>query len=211
MKTAIVLLDYFRHTFTDQCVTSFHNGNHPFDLFRIDRFGIAAALNEGIDKTKEYEVVAFCGNDILMPHNWLAMAVHHIQQIPETGMCGIHCVETLPPLETINGLQVHPTWATFGNVIIPRKAIDSVGYFNEAFDPYGMQDSDYGLRLTKHGFKNYYIRDLQSQHLGHDVGEQTDYRKMKDEGLNKAGEIWGKYTKMYEETNNYTIFQKEHF
>jgi hypothetical protein len=42
------------------------------------------------------------------------------------------------------------------------------------------------------------------------VGEQTDYRKMKDEGLNKAGEIWGEYTKKYQDTNNYTIFYDEY-
>jgi hypothetical protein len=43
-------------------------------------------------------------------------------------MCGISCVENLPKTEVINGIEVHPTWATFGNVIIPRKAIDTVGY-----------------------------------------------------------------------------------
>ena len=73
-----------------------------------------------------------------------------------------------------------------------------------------MQDSDYGLRLNQLGFKSYYIKGLQSQHIGHDVGEQTDYRKMKDEGLNKAGEIWSEYTKLYEESNNYTIFYDEY-
>jgi hypothetical protein len=73
-----------------------------------------------------------------------------------------------------------------------------------------MQDSDYGLRLTQLGFKSYYIKGLQSSHIGHDVGEQTDYRKMKDEGLNKAGEIWSEYTKLYEESNNYTIFYDEY-
>lgn len=209
MKAAIVLLDYLRHDHTAQAVASFPLGNYRYDMFTIDKKGIAAALNEGIRKTKDYDVVAFCGNDIVMPNNWLLMAVEHIQAIPETGMCGIYCVETLPKTEVINGIEVHPTWATFGNVIIPRKAIDSVGYFNEAYDPYGMQDSDYGLRLTQLGFKSYYIKGLQSQHIGHDVGEQTDYRKMKDEGLNKAGAIWEYYNKLYTETNNYTIFYDE--
>lgn len=211
MKVAIVLLDYLRHDFTEKSIESFHKGNYPFGLFKIDRLGIAAALNEGIDKTKDYDAVAFCGNDILMPDNWLLIAVEHILAIADTGMCGVYCVESLPPIEVINGKEVHPTWATFGNVVIPRKAIDSVGYFNEEFDPYGMQDSDYGLRLTKMGFKNYYMKGLQSQHLGHDVGEQTEYRKMKDEGLNKAGEVWGKCTQHYLDTNNYTIFDKEYF
>ena len=209
MKAAIVLLDYLRHEHTAQAVASFPSGNYPYDMFTIDKKGIAAALNEGIRKTKDYEIVAFCGNDIVMPNNWLLMAVEHIQAIPETGMCGIYCVEALPKTEVINGIEVHPTWATFGNVIIPRNAIDTVGYFNEAYDPYGMQDSDYGLRLTQLGFKSYYIKGLQSSHIGHDVGEQTDYRKMKDEGLNKAGAIWEYYNKLYTETNNYTIFYDE--
>jgi len=209
MNVAVVLLDYYRHTYTEQVKASLYRGGYPFDLFVIDRIGISAALNEGIDKTREYDAVAFCGNDIEMPDNWLLKAVEHLEAIPNTGMCGIYCVETLPPTETINGISIHPNWATFGNVVIPRKAIDTIGYFNTKFDPYGMQDSDYGLRLTRTGFINYYMRDCQSRHLGHDIGEQSEYRKMKDEGLNKAGEIWGECTKYYEEQNDYTIFFKE--
>jgi GT2 family glycosyltransferase len=205
MKVAIVLLDYLRHIYTEQAVQSFLLGNYPFDLFKIDKLGIAAALNEGIDKTREYDAVAFCGNDIQMPDNWLAIAVSHIKTIPNTGMCGVHCVESLPSIEVINGLQVHPTWAAFGNVLIPRKAIDAVGYFNEQYDPYGMQDSDYGFRLDALGFKNYYMNGLKSNHLGHDVGNQTDYRRMKDEGLNRSGEIWDRCIKEYKESNNYAI------
>ena len=205
MKIAIVLLDYFRHTFTEQAIDGFNKGNYPFDLFKIDRLGIAAALNEGIDKTRDYDAVAFCGNDIQMPENWLAMAVNHIKAIPETGMCGIHCVESLPNIEVINGLQVHPTFAPFGNVVVPRQAIDAVGYFNEAFDPYGMQDSDYGFRLNALGFYSYYMNGLQSRHLGHDVGDQSEYRRMKDEGLSRCGEIWERCIKQYKESNNYAI------
>jgi GT2 family glycosyltransferase len=209
MRVGLICLDYLRHTYTEKALESFKRGNYPYDLFMIDRFGISAAINEGLNLTKDYDVVAICGNDIEMPDNWLLMAIEHIQEIPDTGMCGIYCVESLPKTEVYNGKEVHPTFATFGNVVIPRAAIDKVGYFNIAYDPYGMQDSDYGLRLTQLGFKNYYIKGLQSHHLGHDVGENSDYRRMKDEGLNKAGEIWSKYTKLYEETNNYTINYKE--
>ena len=208
MKVAIVLLDYLRHTYTEKAMQTFPLGNYPYDLFVIDRLGIAAALNEGIDKTRNYDAVCFCGNDIEMPNNWLLMAVEHIEAIPDTGTCGIFCVENLPATEVINGKEVHPKEAIFGNVIIPRKAIDTVGYFNEGFDPYGMQDSDYGFRLNKLGFKNYYMKGLQSNHIGHDVGEQTDYRKMKDEGLSKCDKLWFKYTEQYERTKNYTIFNK---
>ncbi len=99
-----------------------------------------------------------------------------------TGMCGIHCVEGINPLQTINGIQIHPQDASFGNVLIPMSAIEKIGYFNEAYDPYGMQDSDYAYRLKMTGHINYYLHDLRSEHIGHDVGQDTPYRKMKDEG-----------------------------
>ncbi len=47
--------------------------------------------------------------------------------IPNTGMCGIHCVEGINPLQTINGIQIHPQDASFGNVLIPMSAIEKIG------------------------------------------------------------------------------------
>ena len=119
-------------------------------------------------------------------------------------MCGIHCVEGLGDTETINGVTVHRSYTAFGNVLIPMAAIRKVGYFNTDYDPYGMQDADYAHRLLNTGHTNYYLHGLKSQHLGHDVGQPSDYRRMKDEGLALAGDKWGKWTKHYEE-NGYTL------
>lgn len=177
---------------------------YPFNQIR--RFpanlGIASAINEGIRMAEGYDAVVTLANDILMPQGWLRRMVEVASDINDTGMVGIHCVEELPPI-SLQG--VHPTWCCFGNVLIPMAAIKKVGAFNTDFDPYGMQDSDYGYRLDKTGHRSYYLRDAKSEHIGHDVGQDSAYRKMKDEGLAKAGEIYAKAIEKYDSTGNYYI------
>lgn len=208
MRVAVIFLDYMRHEYTSRTLESLHNAGHPFDLFTINRKGIAAAINEGLDKGWNYDAVVTCANDILMPDNWLKTMIGYVSLIPNTGMCGIHCVENAGTPENINGVLVNRAFTAFGNVMIPATAFKEIGYFSEEFDPYGMQDSDYAYRLNKSSFVNYYIPSITSNHIGHDVGQETDYRKMKDEGLNKAQDVWNKLTAWYDSTNNYKRLQR---
>lgn len=205
MIVNLLFLDYHRKQFTEQVLQqNLNNAGYPFGHIVIDQKGIAAAINSGIAQSQGYDAVVTLANDILMPDNWLKAMVLATMAIPNTGMCGIHCVEGLGDTETINGVTVHRSYTAFGNVLIPMAAIRKVGYFNTDYDPYGMQDADYAHRLLNTGHINYYLHGLKSQHLGHDVGQPSDYRRMKDEGLALAGDKWGKWTKHYEE-NGYTL------
>ena len=212
MKVNVLFLDYLRHDFTEEVkAKNFYNAGMSFDHVIIDMKGIATAINSGIQQSLEYDAIVTMANDILMPDNWLKAMVLAATNIPNTGMCGIHCVENLGGIEILNGLTVHPAKVAFGNVLIPMVAIRKVGYFNTDYDPYGMQDSDYGFRLTQTGHKNYYLNGLVSTHIGADAHlcARTDYRKMKDEGLSTVDVKWAKWTKKYVEENNYTIDLKE--
>ena len=212
MKVNVIFLDYFRKEHTDRVkAKNFNNAGHPFDFVEVDMLGISAAINKGIQLSKGYDAIVTMANDILMPDGWLAKMVEAATAIPNTGMCGIHCVEGQGELEEINGVKVWRSYTAFGNVLIPFKAINTIGYFNPDFDPYGMQDADYAYRLNCSGFVNYYVDGLKSQHIGHDVGSGTDYRNMKDEGLKKAGEIWERCTRKYSETGNYTIYLTDYY
>lgn len=167
--------------------------------------GISAAINEGIQASRSYDAVVTMANDILMPENWLFHMVTAAKAIPNTGMCGIHCVEGLGKDEWLNGIHIHRNYTAFGNVLIPMGAVQKVGFFNTDYDPYGMQDADYAHRLNKMGYINYYIAGLKSEHLGHDVGQPTDYRRMKDAGLAVAGEKWKIWNEYYQNTGNYYL------
>ncbi len=206
MKVNVIFLNYYRKEHAEKVkAQNFSNAGHQFDFVEVDMLGISAAINKGIQLSKGYDAVVTMANDILMPNGWLAKMVEAATAIPNTGMCGVHCVEWQGNPEEINGVKVWRSYTAFGNVLIPFTAINAIGYFNPDFDPYGMQDADYAYRLNCSGFVNYYVDGIKSQHIGHDVGNGTEYRKMKDEGLMKAGEIWERAIKKYDETGDYTI------
>jgi hypothetical protein len=92
---------------------------------------------------------------------------------------------------------IHKTHTPFGNNFFTRELIDTIGGYNTEYDPYGMQDRDYAERATIAGFTNYYLPELRSEHIGHDVGNGTEYRLMKDESLARAQSVWEKYQPIY--------------
>lgn len=199
MNITIILLDYLRHDHTETVKrVNLNNAGYPFELVTVDRKGVSAAINEGIAQASDSVVTM--ANDILMPNNWLRDMVHYATHIQDSGMVGMHTVEGLPASSEVNELKIWEC-CPFGNVLITKQAIDKVGYFNLNLDPYSVNDRDYYLRCNLAGLRCYYIPG-KCEHIGHDVGEQTDYRKMKDESLNnlwRKGEQWYEY---YKNTGN---------
>lgn len=230
MKVACIFITLNRLDLTLRCIKqNFFNSQYNADVIWMDNgsdpafieavkpafgwygklhmnrnIGVAGILNEGIKlaKARNYDAIVTLANDILMPQGWLKAMVEAAERIPNTGMAGIHCVEAMPP---VNELGVCPIFTAFGNVLIPMKAIDTIGVFNTAYDPYGTQDADFAYRLNATGFINYYLPNLRSEHIGHDVGDGSAYRAMKDESLNKAGQLYSDFTTQYDATKNYYV------
>lgn len=214
MNIAVLLLTQNRNDLTQRIINqNFFNSGYDADCYLIDngseqvnfkypftgydlsktKRGIGAGVNAGFRITEQYDGVCLLANDILLPQNWLSNWVMFAKRVSKTGIIGIHCVEELPPL--VDG--VHKTHTPFGDNFITRELIDAIGGYNEAYDPYGMQDRDFAERATIAGFTNYYLPDLKSEHIGHDVGNGTEYRAMKDASLQRAQAVWEKYQKIY--------------
>ena len=215
MNIAVILLTLNRNDLTKRVIDqNFKNSGYNADCYLVDngsdqvpyelydwtncnvstkKRGIAAGVNAGLKMTQGYDGVCILANDILLPTNWLISWVRFSQRVSKTGIIGIHCVEELPPLQD----GVHKTHTPFGNNFLTRELIDTIGGYNIEYDPYGMQDRDYAERATIAGFTNYYIPDLRSEHIGHDVGNGTEYRAMKDESLQRAQSVWEKYQPIY--------------
>ena len=202
----VILLDYLRHDFTQRVKdVNLNNAGHPFNLIEIDKKGISAAINDGIFQSTD-DVVTMA-NDIIMPKNWLLNMVNASNAIPQSGMIGIHTVEQLPEQSNVNGIKIWET-CPYGNVLITKKAIDKVGFFNLDFDPYGTQDSDYHYRCVKSGLRNYYVEG-KAEHIGHDVGNGSEYRKMKDDSLFitwKRADYWRSW---YEHNGMFLNYEQE--
>jgi GT2 family glycosyltransferase len=214
MNIAVLLLTQNRNDLTQRVIDqNFFNSGYNADCYLIDngseqvnfkypftgydlsktKRGIGAGVNAGLRMTQDYDGVCLLANDILLPQNWLSNWVMFAKRVSKTGIIGIHCVEELPPLVD----EVHKTHTPFGDNFITRELIDAIGGYNEAYDPYGMQDRDFAERATIAGFTNYYLPDLRSEHIGHDVGNGTEYRAMKDASLQRAQSVWEKYQKIY--------------
>jgi GT2 family glycosyltransferase len=214
MNIAVILLTLNRNDLTKRVIDqNFFNSGYDADCFLVDngsdqvpydlfnwancnvgnKRGIGAGVNAGLKMTRGYDGVCLLANDILLPTNWLKNWVMFAQKVPKTGIIGIHCVEELPPLQD----GIHKTHTPFGDNFITRELINAIGGYNTEYDPYGMQDRDYAERAIIAGFTNYYIPDLRSDHIGHDVGNGTDYRAMKDASLQRAQAVWEKYQPIY--------------
>ncbi len=222
MNIAVLLLTLNRSNLTKQVIDrNLHNAGYNADCFLMDAGssdeefsaiqkyynwhyafhnrskpkGIAAIVNAGLSITRKYDGVVLMANDILLPDNWLSNCITFTKHVSKTGIIGFHCVEELPPL--VDG--VHKTHTPFGDNFLTRDLIEDIGGYNLEYDPYGMQDRDYAERATIKGYTNYYLPDMRSEHIGHDVGNNTEYRRMKDESLQRAQAVWEKYQIIYHE------------
>lgn len=169
-------------------------------------FGTAQSLNKMVAlNPSDYYV--FIGNDIELPKNWLKSFVEYAEEIPESGIIGIDWrdKEQEYELRVINSKPIRIGNPVFGDMFFSQKLMDKIGSFCEDYGVYGLWDSDTSHRSKIAGFVNYYIPGLKSHHHANDVGENSDYRRMKDESLKKARSIFDANIKRYNETKQIFI------
>lgn len=178
--------------------------NPAVHIINKENKGIAPSHNTMLRMAKG-DFFVLIGNDIELPPNWLARLVEDYSKIPNAGMAGIHCVETLHPEQTINDVKCHPGHNVFGTMFFGREVLKRIGYFNEVYHPYGLDDSDYSYRLNKCGFISFYINGLSSVHVENDWGQDTPYRKMKDASLSKNLALFNRSISQYDQAEQYYV------
>ena len=134
------------------------------------------------------------GCDIQLPNNWLGQWVDVYQKLREVdkkvGVIAYHWGHgkwEKPVM--INDILVCPTENAFGTALFGREVMDAIGSMNE-WTKYGIWDGDFHYRTRMAGFENFHMEGTMATHMGHDAGQQTPYRLMKDENLREASKIW---------------------
>ena len=195
---------------TDQRIIDYLIDLDPsYLMLNQENKGIAPMHNAMLERAKgDYFVLI--GNDIELPPGWLSYLVSTYDQLKslghKPGLAGIHCVETLHPEQMYaENLIIHPGHNVFGTMFFGREVLNEIGYFNEIYHPYGMDDSDYAYRLNKTGHINYYVHGMSSVHVENDVGKDTPYRKMKDMSLHNNVHKFNQAINLYDSTNNYYL------
>lgn len=154
------------------------------------------------------DIICFLGNDIEMPEEWLKESVNYMRHVPKPGIIGFDWGHSsLPEMSWKDG--IHARWLTptlnrvFGSWVVDRRVIMKLGLFHEGYGPYGIEDSDFNERVNRAGFNSFYHPTLKSRHLVNDVGENSDYRRMKDESLGNNLTIFGKRVEAWELENRF--------
>ncbi len=206
---SILLLSWDRHDMLVKTLTdNLAKCNYPFELLICDQgsqdprviqflesknpvYFRKNSRNEGIGHSfnqlylrSSGEYIALMSNDIEWPDNWGAMMVEWLNKVPNAGLCGFEWWPWLmPPITKKFGYDAHWLVAdknrVYGPLMFKRVVPDQVGLFPEHFGPYG-EDFHFNERINRAGFNSFYIPGIKAKHIGNDVGEQSEYRKMKD-------------------------------
>ena len=185
---------------TDQRTIDWVNEHANGKFFEKENIGNPQSFNRMLSKCK-YNYIGIIAPDIKLPPNWGSEAIRLTEAIPNTGIVGFWCVGSKPMNRVIiNDEPIRPAERVFGTWVISKGTIDKVGNFRE-FSKYGIWDSDYIIRCQYAGLMTYYHDHLISNHMGSDVGQQTEYRLMKDRELAKAKKEFDKIT--YTKDNYY--------
>jgi len=185
---------------TDKRVIEYFNPIAHYHRVNSRNEGIGKALNQ-LYLRSTGSIICNFGNDTELPESWLARGVEALNTIEKPGIVGITHNDPGVPRETKHGFDAH--WLTekmnrvFGTWMYKREMIEQVGFFCELYGPYGIEDSDFNERVNRMGFNSCYLPGLRSKHLVEDVGQQTDYRKMKDESMGRNWSIFGQRIELF--------------
>jgi len=194
MRLSIVIATKDRASYLERALESFEKqiGAPAFEVIVVDngstdgtrqvveaaqarvKFGITyvyeaqpnrgAARNRGVARAQGY-LVLFCDDDIYAPPGFLAAheAAHSTSNIVVVG-----------PIVNVGGYDEKPkpvvtndSGAFFCtcNVSLPKVSLDALGGFDEAFDLYGWEDTELGVRLREHGMRRKFSWDAYIWHI----------------------------------------------
>lgn len=152
--------------------------NPVFHRVNPMNMGYARMMNQMMLRANG-EYICVIDNDLLMPEDWLRKLVDAARALPGGGISGYHCVGPCGDIEVHNGVSIRVQEALHGCKFFHRRMLSRVGFYSEAFHPYGHEDVEYNQRSLMAGYFNYYLAGDTIVHKGDDVAEHTTYREMK--------------------------------
>lgn len=159
-----------------------------------ENFGFPKAVNQGIKASNE-KFICILNNDTIVTHNWLNRLVWHLEN-NDLDMVG-------PLTNSISGPQKYP--APFYDdvkslntvserifnenkrqffffprlvgfcLVMKRRLVDKIGYFDEDFSPGNYEDDDYCLRAIQAGMKLGIAKDVFIHHFRGISHSNIDY------------------------------------
>lgn len=159
-----------------------------------ENLGVAGGRNVGIKTAFEkfnFSYLLFLDNDIILEKNFLKHMINSFSLRKETGIAAPKCLSFQEPrlIEFAGGINVNlfagkiknigngkpdnayyskPQFlkASGGLFMTSKHVLNTVGHFDEKFNPYGWEDVDFSMRVRKKGFKIFYNPNAIVYHKG---------------------------------------------
>lgn len=170
------LLDMKNKTNAERVIIQFNDKN----------LGVAGGRNSGLVHAQG-DYLTTIDDDVLVPDNWDKHLALACDKIPKLGITGVNVEPIKYPVQEINGVKVRPK--RNGNLggaclCIPKRVFKRVGFYR-VFGQYGLEDSDYFVRLNHKGLLSAYI-EPRGIHLDED--KDKVYRQIKNRAHMKKSE-----------------------
>lgn len=122
-------------------------------VFHTKKEGITKAINFGIKQAGQNDIY-LTQDDVIIPNLYGRDWLNELVKLSKNEGCGL--VTTIRAggisgVDYLDGLKWCGTWSLF----IPRKTINQIGLFDEAFSPGPGDDIDYSYRVFKAGLRVY--------------------------------------------------------
>jgi GT2 family glycosyltransferase len=162
--------------------------------YHIDKSGRSLSKNFAIDKAAG-DILLFCDDDIVVGSDFLKVHKELHQDHPEVGALSCHLIEAherevqipVPLRITPYGRFINKANSLYsgyvtslngGNMSFKRKALEKVGYFEEALAGTSMlEEPDIAYRVMQAGFKLYFSSRTKVKHYPQYNGNISTMRK----------------------------------
>ncbi|MCE5330031.1 glycosyltransferase, partial [bacterium] len=184
----IILVDNNSEDGTTDYLKSFRNQNKNIDMkliFNKSNLGFPKGCNQGI-VASSFENILFLNNDTVVTHNWLKnllICINSSEKIGAAGPVTNYCsnyqaintnyksMEEMQLFARQYNISDENLWEQRLNLVgycllLKRKVLDRVGYFDEDFSPGNYEDDDLSMRIIKAGYKLILCRDTFIHHFG---------------------------------------------
>jgi len=183
------------------------NGSTSRVIYNKVNLGVAKALNIGMRLRQPGQHFMKLDNDMVLPNDhesWLTEMID-ITENSRRDLDNIKLVALSPfdpnrldhfPRRLITLTNGHEyeiedpmPYACLGaGKFVNSEVIDRIGGYNETFGLYGFEDTDYGTRAIRVGYKNIYHYKVNAKHIdAENLPESQDLRALKSNALRHGG------------------------
>jgi GT2 family glycosyltransferase len=155
--------------------------------------GVSVAANLGWSAVDTPYYVKLDNDVELLRPDWLSNLIELSALSPNIGSIGYY-IETYRK-ESKQGAFFDVPHSVGSCILIPRKVHEILGFWNEDYGLYGIEDSDFGTRVMVAGLKSYYASHSEL-YINHIHSLYLDNEQL-DEEIRKTNGVSDEYTSMF--------------